>query len=425
MGLGDYSPGSDWYYAPNKVAPIVFIVLFFLSGVCHVYQTLHYKSWRTTILLPWAAALMITGFAMRELGAYHTGNLGYLIASVVLIMSGPPIYALINYFILSRILYYIPYLSPMHPGRVVTTFVGLDSVCEILIGQGAWRMANSSMTVRQRQVGADLVKASLVLQATLFGAFGLLAGLFQYRATKANVLTRKLRTVLYVLYVSAIIVTIRCIYRIVEYCQGWTGTVYRNEAFFWVFEASIMLVNTMMLNVWFPGKRLPPSNTVFLDRDGVTERRGPGWTDDRPWIITTFDPFDIAGILSGKDKKTQFWDMTDEQLEQLRAEQKAKKRSVIAGALDPFHLWGSRGLIGKHLSGSNSTEKSSVPTVTSEKKRSVIAVVLDPFHLWGSRGFVGKHLSGSKKAPATGVSTIKPETSITGKRAGNETMEIA
>jgi hypothetical protein len=56
-----------------------------------------YKSWRTTILLPWASLLMITGFAVRLAGAYNTGSIVYLIVSTVLIMSGPPVYALINY----------------------------------------------------------------------------------------------------------------------------------------------------------------------------------------------------------------------------------------------------------------------------------------------------------------------------------------
>ncbi|KAF2810789.1 uncharacterized protein BDZ99DRAFT_497746 [Mytilinidion resinicola] len=364
MGLGDYSPGSIWYYAPNKVAPIVFIVLFLISGIIHAWQTIRYKSWRTTILLPWAALLMISGFITREYGAYNTDNLAVMIASVVLIMSGPPVYALINYFILSRILYYIPYLSPMHPGRVVTTFVGLDAVCEILIAQGAWRMANSTMTDKQRQVGANLVKASLILQACLFGAFGLMAAMFQHRAQKANVLSKKLRTVLYVLYVSATIITIRCIYRIVEYVEGWQGKVYQNEAYFWVFEASIMFVNTLLLNIWHPGKRLPSSNSRFLDRDGVTERRGPGWADDRPWIVTMFDPFDVWGLIKGRDKETQFWDMSDEELERLRAEKKANKRPVWAGALDPFHLWGSRGYIGKYLSKSKPTTNAADNAVT-------------------------------------------------------------
>jgi len=292
---------------------------------------------------------MMAGFAMREVGAYHTDNLTYLVVSVVLVMSGPPVYALINYFILSRILYYIPYLAPLHPGRVATTFVGLDAICEILIGQGAWRMANSSMTPAQRQLGAHLVTASLSLQTALFGAFGLLAAQFHRKASKAGVLTKDLRTVLRVLYVSASIVTIRCIYRLVEYIEGWDSAIYKNEVVFWIFEAIIMFLNTALLNLYFPGKRLPRSNSVFLDRDGVTERRGPGWADDRPWIVTMFDPFDVHGMLTGKDKKTQFWDMSDEELARLRAEAKKNKRSVIAGILDPFHLWGSRGYIGKHL----------------------------------------------------------------------------
>ncbi|KAF2736844.1 hypothetical protein EJ04DRAFT_462272 [Polyplosphaeria fusca] len=349
MGMGDYSPGSVWYYAPNKIAPIIFIVLFFISGSIHAFQTIQHKSWRTTLLLPWAAALMIAGFAIRVVGAYHTDNLTYLIASVVLIMSGPPVYALINYFILSRILYYIPYLAPLHPGRVATTFIGLDAVCEILIGQGAWRMANSSMTTAQRQLGAHLVTASLSLQCALFSAFGLLAAQFHYRANRAGVLTKELRVVLYVLYVSATIVTIRCIYRLVEYVMGWDSTIYKNEVFFWIFEAVIMFLNTALLNAYHPGKRLPRSNSVFLAKDGVTVKKGPGWDDDRPWIVTMFDPFDVWGLISGKDKKTQFWDMSDAELERLRAEKKARKRGVVAGLLDPFRLWGKNGYIGKHI----------------------------------------------------------------------------
>lgn len=344
------APGSVWFYAPNKAAPIVFTVLFCLSGAVHAWQTHKHKSWRTTVLLPWAAALMMAGFILREMGAYRTDNLAYLIASTVLIMSGPPVYALINYFVLSRMLYYVPYLAPMHPGRVATTFVGLDAVCEILIGQGAWRMANSSMTDKQRQLGANLVTASLALQVVLFGSFGLLAAQFHMRARRGGVLSRDLRVVLIVLYVSASIVTIRCIYRLVEYVQGWDSTIYKNEVFFWIFDAAIMLLNTCLLNLFHPGKRLPRSNSVFLDRDGVTERRGPGWTDERPWIFTVFDPFDLWGIITGRDKETQFWDMSNEELARLREEKKRNKRSVLAGIFDPFRLWGKKGYFGKYVS---------------------------------------------------------------------------
>jgi hypothetical protein len=40
MGMGDYSLGSVWFYAPNKAAPILFMILFSLSGALHAYQTM-------------------------------------------------------------------------------------------------------------------------------------------------------------------------------------------------------------------------------------------------------------------------------------------------------------------------------------------------------------------------------------------------
>lgn len=232
-------------------------------------STRKHKSWRITLLLPWAALLMIAGFSLRLAGAYHTSNLPDLIASTVLIMSGPPVYSVINYFTLSRILYYIPYLAPLHPGRISTTFLGLNAVCEILIGNGASRLANSSLTLSQRQLGKNMVTASLSLQAALFVAFGLLSAQFHMRASKAGVLPRNIKTVLRVMYVSATIVTIRCVYRLVEYVKGWESSIYRNEVYFWIFEASIMFVNTAMLNVFHPGKRLTMGNNVFLARDST------------------------------------------------------------------------------------------------------------------------------------------------------------
>jgi len=49
----------------------------------------HYKSWKITLLIPWGALLMTAGFIMREVGAFDIENLGVLIASVVLLLSGP------------------------------------------------------------------------------------------------------------------------------------------------------------------------------------------------------------------------------------------------------------------------------------------------------------------------------------------------
>jgi hypothetical protein len=210
-------------------------------------------------------------------------------------------------------------------------------------------MAHSGLSDAQRQVGSNMVTASLSLQAALFAAFGVLSALFHRRASKAGVLKQDLRVVLYVLYVSAIIVTIRCIFRLVEYVQGWESSLYQNEVYFYIFDASIMFLNTALLNLYHPGKRLPKSNNVFLVRDGVTERQGLGWKDERPWLVTVVDPFDVWGLLTGRDKETQFWDLTDEELERARLEKKRNKRGVLMGVVDPLRLWGEKGYIGRYF----------------------------------------------------------------------------
>ncbi|KAF2672482.1 hypothetical protein BT63DRAFT_452989 [Microthyrium microscopicum] len=345
-----YVDGSVYYYAPNKVAPAIFAVLFAISGVVHFIQTWRYGSWRTTGLMPWAAILLTTGFAFREYGAFHYKNVDILIVNSVLIFSGPPVYALINYMVLSRILYYAPYLSPLHPGRVLTTFLAADLLCEVLLVNGVQRVVNTRFSDHQRSIGEDLVKAGLLMQAIFFIIFIMIGVTFQWKATKAGVLNVKLQRVLYVMYVSSLIITARCIYRIVEYFQGYTGQLFTHEVYFWVFEASLMWVNTAMLNVFHPGRSLPRSNKVFLAKDGVTELHGPGWKDDRNVLLTIFDPFDIGGLITGRDKKTKFWELSPQELEALtekdrieRAERYARPRPAWRRFVDPFHLFDHTG----------------------------------------------------------------------------------
>ncbi|OJD31920.1 rta1 domain protein [Diplodia corticola] len=359
--MSGYAQGSLWYYAPSKAAPVVFIILFLVSGLVHLYQCFRYKSWRITLFLPWAALIMSAGFATRLAGAYHFDNLSFVIASTVLVMSGPPVYAASNYLVFSRLLFYVPYLSPMHPGRVLTTFLGLDALIEILISNGAVRISNASLTDAERNVGDIMVKVSLITQALIFFALVGLAIQFHIRARRAGVLTPKLRTVLIVLYTTSAAVSIRCIYRIVEYFEGYSGMLFTHEYFFYIFEAALMFLTTLILNIWHPGARMPRSNKLYLSQDGVTELRGLGWGDNRNWVITVFDPFDLVGLCRGNDKRTRFWEMTPEEIATLEAEQKRNKRSGWKVALDPFNFHGKNGAIskraGKHGTGGGTENK--------------------------------------------------------------------
>jgi len=261
---------------------------------------------------------------MRVVSIYKDHDLGIFIAAVVLLLIAPsvssltsgigmlkefrPIYSLMNYIVLSRTLYYVPYLSPIHPGRVLSTFIGLDAVVAILTGNGASRIANKQATTTELKVGRDLIRASILLQMACFVGFITLEVILHRRLVNAFLLTPKLRTVIILLYASSAMIMVRNIYRVVDVWEGYTGYLETHEAFFYVFDAAVMLVNSVMLNVWHPSVYLPNDNRIYLARDGVTERQGPGWVDKKNFLLTIFDPFDIGGLLRRKDDKDKFWE---------------------------------------------------------------------------------------------------------------------
>ncbi|KAL6720129.1 hypothetical protein ACLMJK_002050 [Lecanora helva] len=238
-----------------------------------------------------------------------------------LIKEDRPVYSLTNYMLLGRTLYYIPYLSMIHPGRVISTFVGLDVIVEILTGNGAAKIANLSNSPEQIRIGNGLIRASLLLQIVLFALFVSLEVIFHMRLIKAGIMNKKLKVVVALLYGSSALILVRNIYRCIEVWQGYTGYLQRHEAFFYVFDAGLMLANTVMLNIWHPARYLPKSNKTYLAKDGVTELEGPGWVDPRPWWVTTLDPFDVVGLIKGKDKKTAFWENESAQAETVRAKE--------------------------------------------------------------------------------------------------------
>lgn len=209
---------------------------------------------------------------------------------------------------LGRTLYYVPYLSPIHPGRVISTFVGLDIIVAILTGNGAAKVSNIDNSATELRLGRGLLRTSILLQVICFLGFIALEVTFHRRCLRANIPNKKLRMIIILLYTSSALILIRNVYRVVEVFQGYTGYLQTHEAFFYVFDGTLMLINSMMLNLFHPMMFLPHSNKTYLCRNGVTETEGPGWVDKRPLLVTVFDPLDLVGLFIGRDKITKFWE---------------------------------------------------------------------------------------------------------------------
>jgi hypothetical protein len=220
----------------------------------------------------------------------------------------PPVYSGALYFVFGRLLYYLPYLSPMHPGRVWTTFIALDAVVGIIAGNGASYASNRSNSPSQIRLGFDLAKASLILQLVMFLAFVLLIAIFHKRCIKAQVCNARTKMIIYLLYTSSLLILVRNTFRTATFFLSPLATCNRIEAFFWVFEAVPMVINTYMMNYFPPARYMPANYKIYLATDGKTELEGPGMVDKRPFMLSLIDPFDIGGIIMKRDSKNRFWE---------------------------------------------------------------------------------------------------------------------
>ena len=234
-------------------------------------------------------------------------------------------YELTCYLLLGRTLYYVPYLSPIHPGRVITTFLGLDAVVGALTGNGAARASDPAGSSSKLASGKALLRASIFIQLGCFCVFPTLCIIFHRRCLREGIIPRggprawwvhKVGRVLCLLYVASTFIIARNSFRIVDVWLGYDSYVAKHEAFWYVFDGALMFILSVMFNVFHPmdGKFLPTSNKIYLTRYGE-EKEGPGWVDKRPFICTLFDPFDLYGLVTRRESKNKFWEEDEKQME--------------------------------------------------------------------------------------------------------------
>ena len=109
-------------------------------------------------------------------------------------------------------------------------------------------------------LGANIIVGGLVLQLLFFSIFIAVAVAFDHAmhasptARSTNREVANWRKHLKVLYVASGLIMVRNIVRVVEYAQGNSGYLLSHEFFLYVFDAVLMLVVMVILNVWHPSE---------------------------------------------------------------------------------------------------------------------------------------------------------------------------
>ena len=114
------------------------------------------------------------------------------------------------------------------------------------------------------KLGENLIIAGLFIQLFFFGAFVIVAGLFHLRlvrsrssgsgATLVNIDLLPWKRHLVNLYVTSGLILVRSVFRVIEYLQGNSGYLLRQEVFLYIFDALLMFAVVVAFNWVHPSQ---------------------------------------------------------------------------------------------------------------------------------------------------------------------------
>lgn len=270
------------YYQPSVPAAGVMCGIFSLGFMVSLFQTIQYKAKIWTVMLV-ALAMEIIGYAARISSALDTHDRTAYMLQYCLIILAPIMMAGIVYVVFGRIIFHVvpPEARTLRllwvPARwMAPIFVGFDIFTLLLQLIGALLILdgtdNTKIDVKKANNGKAIALAGVTLQIVIFGLFTVLAARFHFisrrflaesqaapsskpdsRNGTRQSFNPNWRMLLYAVNFSCGMITIRSIYREVEFAMGSTGYMQRNEWCAYVLDALPMSLLAIVYTAIPPG----------------------------------------------------------------------------------------------------------------------------------------------------------------------------
>ncbi|EFE37459.1 RTA1 domain protein, putative, partial [Trichophyton verrucosum HKI 0517] len=237
----------DFYkYTPSKAAAITFIVLYLISSVIHLFQIIR---GRVLFFIP----LFIGGICQ-----YSNPYLFEDTESNLFLLLAPALFAASIYMQLGRLIIVLEaeHHSIVRRSWMTKIFVTGDILSFVVQGLGGGIMASGKPS--NLSLGEKIVVVGLIIQILFFGFLIVVSVIIHLRmsthpTTASLSLHFSWRKYLYSLYVVSTLVMIRSIFRVAEFAQGTNGTLLRHEYYLYIFDATLMFILMVTLNVIHPG----------------------------------------------------------------------------------------------------------------------------------------------------------------------------
>ncbi|KAK6534179.1 hypothetical protein TWF281_005512 [Arthrobotrys megalospora] len=275
---------STFLYCPSLPGAIVFTVLFGLSTLTHIFQAFYYRKWRLSWVITLGAAWETTAFGLRAAATQNPVSDALGIPSSILIYLSPLLINAYAYMVLGRMVWYYlqdKRVAGIQAKRLTVIFVWLDIIAFLvqLVGasMASFRDTDSNATEQEKidaanaqKLGLNIYMGGIGFQLFWILVFSGFAWRFRVKAVAERNQGREVhrdsnwKHMLIVLYFTLMMITIRIIFRLVEFSAGSFETkLTKTEAFFFVLEATPMSIACITWNLFHPGRFLVGPDSEF------------------------------------------------------------------------------------------------------------------------------------------------------------------
>ncbi|RPD82510.1 RTA1-domain-containing protein [Lentinus tigrinus ALCF2SS1-7] len=258
-------------YTPTRSVCIIFVILYAVSTLLHGYQSVRSRALWLLPTVVLAGTAEVVGWVARTKSSYDPlQRMPFVIQTSILVLAPTPFVAAL-FIGFGRITGRLgAQYSRLSPALYSKIFLTADIVSLFVQGGGGGIASSGSNDADKVRLGSNIIIAGLVVQLFSMSVFCFFMGEYVWRrindrpfhklayseAAERNRMDRHMKMLLAGITISTVLIYIRSIYRIIEFADGFDGSIAHTQVLFNVFDGMLVTLAMYTLNFMHPGMLL-------------------------------------------------------------------------------------------------------------------------------------------------------------------------
>ncbi|RDW85624.1 hypothetical protein BP5796_03949 [Coleophoma crateriformis] len=286
-GKNGYVPNdacnAEWNYNLSFAAALFFTILFGITTAVHIFQAFIHQKVKMSWVIIMGTAWEFISFLFRTLGAKNQQSLAFAFISQIFVLLAPLWVNAFLYMVLGRMVYFfIPSkrLWRIKATSITKIFVWLD-VASFITQVAGGLMISPGNASNQILIGIHVYMGGIGFQEFCILIFiALCTKFYLMKREEERELSdspnriietspsqgRSWRQLIWAIYAALALITVRIIFRMIEFASGLDPSknpIPFHEAYFYALDAAVMLLACVVMNIVHPGRILVGEGSEF------------------------------------------------------------------------------------------------------------------------------------------------------------------